>query len=250
MASAQELEQQLTKQQSDYLSRLEKAGQLPTIVSEAWNKAGGEETKALRGEEANLLKDYVSAGAEAREKYKDVWDPFRRDTLASQQKALDYAPIADIRAELAMRAEALAAATQGAVSMYGAETDRAGTAMSFTESAYGRASNRESEVTRQRERQEDATTRQRERQEDAARAKSNSNKSSSDSLEKSITGDLQDIAQNGYQDYKIATGGEEIMNQDDYMTREELINVMYLSYGQKINKDWIADQIYNSYFPG
>ena len=239
MASAQELEQQLTKQQSDYLSRLEKAGQLPTIVSEAWNKAGGEETKALRGEEANLLKDYVSAGAEAREKYKDVWDPFRRDTLASQQKALDYAPIADIRAELAMRAEALAAATQGAVSMYGAETDRAGTAMGFTESAYNRASDRESEVTRQRERQEDI-----------ARAKSNSNKSSSDSLEKSITGDLQDIAQNGYQDYKIATGGEEIMNQDDYMTREELINVMYLSYGQKINKDWIADQIYNSYFPG
>jgi len=143
MASTVELEAELERQQKDYLSRLEKAGQLPTVISEAWTKAGGAEQTALRGQEADLLKKYVSAGAESREKYKDVWDPFAREKLASQNTALSYAPIADIRKELAMRAEALGVATSSSQAMYGAETTRAETGLQFTQSAYERALARE-----------------------------------------------------------------------------------------------------------
>jgi hypothetical protein len=143
MPTSTELEQRLEQQQRDYLSRLEKAGQLPTIISQEWNKAGGTETTALRGQEAELLKNYVSAGAEAREKYKDVWNPFSRDVLASKQVGLNYAPIASIRNELAMRAEALGVATTSATSMYQAGTQAAETGLGFTQDAYSRALARE-----------------------------------------------------------------------------------------------------------
>jgi len=155
MANTQELEQRLEQQQKNYLSRLESAGQLPSVVSQEWQKAGGAETTKLRGEEAQLLTDYVSAGARGREKYKDVWDPFARERLATSATALEYKPIADIRSELAMRAEALGVATQSATAMYGAGTQRAETNLGFTQSAYERALQREQEETRQRERTEE-----------------------------------------------------------------------------------------------
>lgn len=149
MATAAQLEQQLASQQSDYLGRLEGAGQLPKVVSEEWNKAGGAETTRLRGQEADLLKNYVSSGAAAREKYKEVWDPFARDRLAANQRQLEYSPVADIRSELAMRAEALGVATNSAQSMYGADLEKRKTGLGFTEAAYSRAYQRE-EDSRQR----------------------------------------------------------------------------------------------------
>lgn len=143
MATSKQIEQQLSSQEADYLKRLEGAGQLPTAISSAWDQAGGAETANLRTKEGDLLKNYISAGAANREKYKDVWDPFARDSLASKQTALDYSPIADIRSELAMRAQALGVATTAATSMYDAGTKQAETAIGFTKDAYTRAYQRE-----------------------------------------------------------------------------------------------------------
>lgn len=151
MSETTDLENQLKTQQSDYLKRLEAGGQLPTVISKAWNEAGGAETTALRGQEGKLLTDYVAAGANNRAKYKDVWDPFQRDALAANQTAMDYKPIADIRSELAMRAEALGIATQSSQAMYGAGTQMAETNLGFTQSAYDRAAAREAEIQRQSE---------------------------------------------------------------------------------------------------
>ena len=243
MATAAELESQITKQQADYLARLERAGQLPTVISEAWQKAGGAETAKLRGEEAELLKGYVSAGAEAREKYKDVWDPFARDVLASKQVELKYAPIADIRKELAMRAEALGVATQSATAMYGAETERAQTGLGFAQSAYERAWAREQEAQRQREQQEEMKHKY------TAPAKNDREAVTEKKLETAITGDLRDAVSKGYGGKQIAIHGEEMSDPDEYMTREQFIAKLAQTYPD-INTDWIADQVYNSYFRG
>ena len=155
MANTKELEQKLEKQQAGYLSRLEGAGQLPSIISSEWQKAGGAETAKLRGEEAGLLTDYVKSATSAREKYKNIEDPYQRESFVSQSMSNQYKPIADIRSELAMRAEALGVATSSATAMYGAETQRAATGLGFTESAYSRALQKEQEATRQTERAED-----------------------------------------------------------------------------------------------
>jgi len=168
--NTQELETELERQQKNYLSRLEGAGRLPSIISEEWQRAGGAETANLRREEADLLKSYVSAGATALEKNKNIWDPYARNRFVAQDVAQAYAPIADIRSELAMRAEALGVATASATAMYGAETSRAATGLGFTESAYSRALSREQEARRQEENRIAEETRQRERAEDFARA--------------------------------------------------------------------------------
>lgn len=143
MPSSAELEQQLQKQQSDYLKSLEQAGSLPTVINNAWQQAGGAEQAALRQQEGDMLKGYVSAGAQARQQYQNVWDPFARETLAAKQVQLNYAPIADIRNELAMRAQALSAAQQGAASSFGSDLNRQNTAIGFTQDAYSRAMQRE-----------------------------------------------------------------------------------------------------------
>lgn len=143
MASSAELEAQLQKQQADYLAKLEQAGQLPTVINNAWQQAGGAETAALRGQEADMLKNYISAGAQARQQYQNVWDPFARDTLAAKQVQLNYAPLADIRSELAMRAQALSAAQQGAASAYNADLSRQQQAIGFTQDSYNRAFQKE-----------------------------------------------------------------------------------------------------------
>jgi hypothetical protein len=161
-----QIEQELQTQSADYLKRLEAEGTLPTAIAGAWNAAGGAETANLRTKEGDLLKGYVSAGAQAREKYKEVWDPFARESLAAKQTEMDYAPIADVRSELRMRAEALGVATNAASSMYRAGTEVAKTNIGFTQDAFSRASGREdkaaaaeaarvAEATRQKERAED-----------------------------------------------------------------------------------------------
>lgn len=155
MPTTQELESQLQTQSADYLKRLEEGGQLPTIVSNAWNKAGGADQTALRNNEADLLTKYVTSASDARNKYKDTWDPNVRESLVTRSMANDYKPIAGIRAELASRAEALGIATQGAVSMYNADTAKSGTALGFTQDAYSRALAAEQEQTRQKERSQD-----------------------------------------------------------------------------------------------
>jgi len=237
MANTSELEAQLTKQQADYLSRLEKAGQLPSVISEAWQKASGEETKKLRGEEAELLTKYGSAGATAREKYKDIWSHTARGSLVAQDIESAYRPIANIRKELAMRAEALGVATQSATAMYGAETERAGTNLGFTESAYQRAAGRESEVTRQRERAEDI-----------AREKS----SGGTSKDSSTIDNFNQSLVNGL-GYNIATTGQERDditddegNKIDYITREEFIRKLQTVYSD-IDKDDISRAVYDYY---
>lgn len=150
-SSTAELESKLGAQQSDYLKRLQEGGNLPTVISDAWNKAGGAETQALRGQEGDLLKNYVSAGANNRAKYADVADPFARDKLAANQTAMDYSPVADVRKELAMRADALGVATNAAVGSFNAGTETAKTNLGFTSDAYSRALQREQEVQRQKE---------------------------------------------------------------------------------------------------
>ena len=208
MATTKELEQQLEKQQAGYLSRLEGAGQLPSVVSSEWQKAGGAETAKLRGEEAGLLTDYVSAGARGREKYKDVWDPFARERLATSSAAAEYKPIADIRSELAMRAEALGVATSSAQAMYGAETQRAETNLGFTESAYSRALAQEQEVTRQKEREQEHqwAVEENAKSRAASAAKSSSSKTS-------IASDLKDDIQQGISDV-VSSGLPEWATED------------------------------------
>lgn len=143
MPTSSEIETQLNQQSADYLKRLEAGGQLPTLVSEAWKKADAGGTAALNTQEGDLLKNYVAAGANNRAKYADVWDPFARDKLAANATAMSYAPIADVRKELAMRADSLGIATNAAVSTYNAGTDVAKTNLGFTSDAYNRALQRE-----------------------------------------------------------------------------------------------------------
>src|SRR3990167_9611222 len=113
MATVAELEQQLQRQQEEYLRNVEGFGALPQKISEAYQKAGGAELAGMRGKEAELLKKYVSAGAEQREKYQNIWDPFARERLSQQGVAQQYGTISDIKQELSARAEALGVAQQG-----------------------------------------------------------------------------------------------------------------------------------------
>lgn len=139
MATTQELEQQL-KQKQDALSRLvQGGGQLSKNITDAWNKAGGAEQAALRQKEGQMLTDYVAAAPTARETYKDIWDPFVRDRLAAQAAQQQYAPISQIRQELAARADALNSAQQSAYSMYNSDVQRSQSDIGFTQDAYNRA---------------------------------------------------------------------------------------------------------------
>lgn len=141
--SSAELQDQLQKQQADYLSRLEAGGQLPTVINNAVAASDNGQTAKLQQQEGDLTKNYIAAGATNREKYKDVWDPFARDRLAANATAQAYQPINDIRKELAMRAQALGVATSAATSMYNADNQKAQTAIGFTQDAYSRALNDE-----------------------------------------------------------------------------------------------------------
>jgi len=242
-----ELEAKLQQQQKDYLARLQRSGQLPTVISRAWKKAGGAEQTALRGEEANLLKKYVSAGAESREKYKDVWDPFARERLATQNTALSYAPIANIRKELAMRAEALGVATSSSQAMYGAETERAQTGLSFTQSAYERALNREREAQRQRERAEDIAL---------SKAKvsggggGGGSKSTSTSASKELKSFLASIAG----EYRKMSWNQMVKKSkeqgiDPVFFRDAIYRQALDAYGDTLSESAIKNLVYKQYFP-
>jgi len=243
MSEASELEAKLQAEQANYLKRLEDSGRLPTVISEAWNAADQGGTAKLRTEEADLLKGYVSKGAESREKYKDVWDPFKRDTLAAQNTALAYAPIADVRKELAMRAEALGLATQSAVAMYGAETNRAETNLGFTESAYNRALQREQEQTRQRERAEDL----------AIAAKKAASGGSKAVTKTEATADARDTLSALADKYKKMDWGDlqaeaSQAGFDPVFTRDYIYQQALKEYPQ-LSASVIKAMVYNDYFP-
>lgn len=151
MSTSQELEQQL-KQKQDALSRLvQGGGQLSKQITDAWNQAGGAEQAALRQQEGKMLTDYVAAAPTARETYKDIWDPFVRDRLAAQQVQQQYAPISQIRQELAARADALNAAQQSAYSMYNSDVQRGQQDIGYTQDAYNRAWQKEQAAAAQAE---------------------------------------------------------------------------------------------------
>lgn len=218
--STTNIEAQLKTQQADYLKRLQDSGNLPTVISKAWNDASGADTANLRTQEGNLLKDYVAAGANNRAKYADVWDPFARDKLAANETALNYAPIADVRKELAMRADALGVATNSAVAMNNTQNEVAKTNIGFTQDAYSRALAKETAAKK------------------TGTASSSADQKKIDAFNKDLQSGLG---------AKIASKGEEQgINGSDYITREELIRRLELQHPDINNQD-IIDAVYNYY---
>ena len=149
--TSKEISDQLQKQEADYLKRLEEQGELPQVIGEAWKKAGSEKNKALLGQEATALTNYVGAAPNARAKFQDVWNPFKREQLVGQEMQAAYSPIASVRKELAMRAEALGLATSSSMSMYQAGNQRAASGVDMTRNAYNRALQQEQEAERKRQ---------------------------------------------------------------------------------------------------
>ena len=143
MATSQEIEADLQRKQADYLRRVQESGLLPQQISDKWNQLGGADVANLRKQEGDLLTKYISAAPESRDYYKDVWNPLTREKLAAQRTAQSYSPIAQIRQELAMRADALNAATRGIQSTYNADTQALQTDIGFTQDALNRALQRE-----------------------------------------------------------------------------------------------------------
>lgn len=165
----QQIESELQRSQQALRSRLREeeamrkaAGGLPGAIQNIWNQTGGKDTQNLRNQAGKIRGDYITATADARSKYRDIYDPFKRDQLAARSAQQAYRPLADINSELEARYQALGLGTQAAQSMYAADIDayQAGTQrhqieLQQQESNYSRALERAREAQRQRERQQD-----------------------------------------------------------------------------------------------
>ena len=143
MANSSELEKLLQQKQADYTNAIKGGGSLVGQISDAWNKAGGADTANLQKNLGTMLTNYVSAAPTARENYQTIFNPFVRDRLAAQSVQQQYAPIADIRAELSARAQALGIATRSAQSMYNTDLQSKQQDIGFTQDAYNRAFQKE-----------------------------------------------------------------------------------------------------------
>lgn len=143
MANSSELEKLLQQKQADYTNSIKGGGSLVGQISDALNKAGGAETANLQKNLGNMLTNYVAAAPTARENYQTIFNPFVRDRLAAQSVQQQYAPIADIRSELAARAQALGIATRSAQSLYNSDLQSKQQDIGFTQDAYNRAFQKE-----------------------------------------------------------------------------------------------------------
>lgn len=219
MATSAELNDQLQKQQADYLSRLEAGGQLPKVINDAVAATDNGQTAKLQQQEGDLIKNYISAGATNREKYKDVWDPFARDRLAANATAQQYQPINDIRNELAMRAQALGVATNAATSMYNADTQKQQTAIGFTQDAYNRALNEE-QIAYKKQQDAIALAESRAARASSSAAKTAKAKEVTPSMVNDAIGVLQAVPSDNPSDVSYDAKGNKLSS-DKYLSRNE-----------------------------
>jgi len=78
------------------------AGQLPTKLREAiMNKV--DYNKDIITEQNEAMADYFAAPAESRDKYQNIWNPFKREALVSRSVANAYAPYATLTDVLGQR---------------------------------------------------------------------------------------------------------------------------------------------------
>lgn len=143
MPSSSELEKKLIEQQKRYAEGTRESGQIPGLISKIANETDGKALADLRTREADLLTKYQSAAPRARENYQDIKNPFVRDRLAARTTENAYAPLADIRAEFALRAQALTEAQRAGLSAFQADQQSQQQDIQFTENAYQRAMQRE-----------------------------------------------------------------------------------------------------------
>ena len=67
------------------------AGSLPSKLKEALNLKLNN-NKDIIEQQADTMQEYFSSGAKAREKYQDVWDPFKKAALVAQDRTMALRP--------------------------------------------------------------------------------------------------------------------------------------------------------------
>jgi hypothetical protein len=224
MANSSELEKLLQQKQADYTNAIKGGGSLVGQISDALNKAGGAETANLQKNLGTMLTNYVAAAPTARENYQTIFNPFVRDRLAAQSVQQQYAPIADIRAELSARAQALGIATRSAQSLYNTDLQAKQQDIGFTQDAYNRAFQKEQ----------------------AAAARAASRASSSSRRSSSASAKAEDTFNQAFNYAQNLFNSNADKKTEDFWTENKALPDIVKKYGSKLDQDQINWILYEA----
>ena len=93
----------------------------------------------LLNQQADTMQNYFNAGAGAREKYQDVWNPFKKANLVQQERSMALRPYDVLSGVLENRMGSVNDIVQSGVQGWQGMTDAAGTRLSGAQSALATA---------------------------------------------------------------------------------------------------------------